>query len=76
MIRNRTYAAKFIGFANQVEDWIKRFIWLLAILLLVFQALLHYPATRIWLSRIDRLEGTPVADGSTVADLRTLHTNM
>lgn len=48
----------FPAWSDKIEMRLKQAIWMTAVLLILFQALLQIPAVRHWLSAADRLEGT------------------
>ncbi|MBW5446666.1 hypothetical protein GE107_11400 [Cohnella sp. CFH 77786] len=58
MIRKRDIDPRaFAEWSDCVEKWLRRGIWLLVLLLLLFQSALQSPAVRAWMSPTDRLEG-------------------
>jgi len=54
----------FAAWSDRAEKRIKQAIWIIAVLVLLFQGALQAPAIRSWLSPTDRLEGTAYARGS------------
>jgi hypothetical protein len=55
---------KFAEWSDRVEKLIRKGLWLLIVLLLLFQSALQVPVIRNWLSPTDRLEGISYVKGS------------
>jgi len=56
--RDSAYKEQFIAFSNRIERWGRKLLIVLAVLVLLFQAMLHLPMFRPLLTTVDQLEGS------------------
>jgi hypothetical protein len=54
----------FLTWSDRAERRLKQAVWCLAVLLLLAQTLLQYPAVRSWLTATERWEGVEFAPAS------------
>lgn len=59
-VKADAYTELFLYFSERVEFWLKRGVIAVAVLLLLLQAALQFPAIRHLLASADRHEGVPI----------------